>query len=148
MNSPKPVTKKEALGLIYGFYDWDDDSSLVIPHPGGGGWVVEMDDGQYSLELPDASYRDAMIVAHAKRALGTIIESHNHQVIRTPEQLEELAQKDPNAVVLAGYVGVPRPAGTLYEMKEYGHNWIFPAVVIATGTQVREARETLEITNE
>lgn len=71
-----------------------------------------------------------------------------HHIIRTPEQLEELAQKDPNAVVLAGYVGVPRPAGTLYEMKEYGHDWIFPAVVIATGTQVREARETLEITNE
>ena len=69
-------------------------------------------------------------------------------IIRTPEQLEELAQKDPNAVVLAGYVGVPRPAGTLYEMKEYGHDWIFPAVVIATGTQVREARETLEVTNE
>ena len=69
-------------------------------------------------------------------------------IIRTPEQLEELAQKDPNAVVLAGYAGVPRPAGTLYEMKEYGHNWIFPAVVIATGTQVCEARETLEITNE
>ena len=40
------------------------------------------------------------------------------QIIRTPEQLEELAQKDPNAVVLAGYVGVPRPACTLYEMKE------------------------------
>lgn len=71
-----------------------------------------------------------------------------HHIIRTPEQLEELAQKDPNAVVLAGYVGVPRTAGTLYEMKEYGHDWIFPAVVIATGTQVREARETLEITNE
>ena len=69
-------------------------------------------------------------------------------IIRTPEQLEELAQKDPNAVVLAGYAGVPRPAHTLYKMKEYGHNWIFPAVVIATGTQVREARETLEVTNE
>lgn len=71
-----------------------------------------------------------------------------HHIIRTPEALEELAQKDPNAVVLAGYVGVPRPAGTLYEMKEYGHNWIFPAVVIATGTQVRAARETLEENNE
>ena len=71
-----------------------------------------------------------------------------HYIIRTPEALEELAQKDPNAVVLAGYVGVPRTAGTLYEMKEYGHDWIFPAVVIATGTQVRAARETLEIINE
>ena len=148
MSDFKPVTKKEALGLIYGFYDWEDDNSLVIPHPGGGGWVVEMDGGQYSLALPGASYRDAMIVAHAKRALGTIIESHNHQVIRTPEALEELAEKDPNAVVLAGHVGVPRPACTLYEMKEYGHKWIFPAVVIATGTQVRAAREALEITNE
>ena len=69
-------------------------------------------------------------------------------IIRTPEQLEELAQKDPNAVVLAGHVGVPRTAGTLYEMKEYGHNWIFPAVVIATGTQVRAARETLEVIDE
>ena len=68
-------------------------------------------------------------------------------IIRTPEALEELAQKDPNAVVLAGYVGVPRPAGTLYEMKEYGHGWIFPAVVIATGTQVRAAREALEEEN-
>ena len=69
------------------------------------------------------------------------------QVIRTPEQLEKLAQKDPNAVVLAGYVGVPRPAGTLYEMKEYGHEWIFPAVVIATGDQVRAAREAMELDN-
>ena len=67
-----------------------------------------------------------------------------HHIIRTPEALEELAQKDPNAVVLAGYVGVPRTASALYEMKEYGHDWIFPAVVIATSTQVREAREALE----
>lgn len=72
----------------------------------------------------------------------------NFRIIRTQSKLEELAQKDPNAVVLAGYVGVPRPACTLYEMKEYGHEWIFPAVVIATGNQVREAREAMEITNE
>lgn len=70
------------------------------------------------------------------------------KIIRTPEALEELAQKDPNTVVLAGHVGVPRTARALYEMKEYGHGWIFPAVVIATGTQVRAARETLEVTNE
>lgn len=149
MSSPKPVTKHEALGLAYGFYDWEDENSPVVsPHPDSDGWIVEMDSGQYTLELPDASYGDAKILAHAKRALGTIIQSRNHQVIRTPEALEELAQKDPNAVVLAGHVGVPRTAGTLYEMKEYGHEWIFPAVVIATGDQVREAREALEMINE
>ena len=70
------------------------------------------------------------------------------QVIRTPEQLEKLAQKDPNAVVLAGYAGVPRPACTLYEMYKAGQKWTLPTVVIATGTQARAARETLEITNE
>ena len=69
------------------------------------------------------------------------------QVIRTPEQLEELAQKDPNAVVLAGYVGVPRPACTLYEMRKAGQKWTLPAVVIASGKQVRAAREAMEEDN-
>ena len=66
------------------------------------------------------------------------------QIIRTPEQLEELAQKDPNAVVLAGHVGVPRPACTLYEMHKAGQEWTLPAVIIATGDQVRAAREAME----
>ena len=66
------------------------------------------------------------------------------QVIRTPEQMEELAQKDPNAVVLAGFVGVPRPACTLYEMYKAGQEWTLPAVVIASGAQVRAAREEME----
>lgn len=70
------------------------------------------------------------------------------QIIRTPHQLQELAQEDPNAVVLAGYVGVPRPAHTLYEMDKYGHEWILPAAVIASGAQVREAREAMEKGNE
>ena len=70
-----------------------------------------------------------------------------HHIIRTPEQLEELAQKDPNAVVLAGYVGVPRTAGTLYEMYRAGQRWTLPAVVIATGKQVRAAREAMEQEN-
>ena len=69
------------------------------------------------------------------------------QVIRTPEQLEELAQKDPNAVVLAGYVGVPRPACTLYEMHKAGQKWTLPAVVIASGKQVRAALEAMEEDN-
>ena len=70
------------------------------------------------------------------------------QVIRTPQNLEELAREDADAVVLAGFVGVPRPACTLYEMYRAGQRWTLPAVVIATGTQVREAREAMEQDNE
>ena len=70
------------------------------------------------------------------------------QVIRTPEDLEALAREDADAVVLAGFAGVPRPACTLYEMYRAGQRWTLPAVVIATGKQVREAREAMEETNE
>ena len=70
------------------------------------------------------------------------------QVIRTPQDLEELAREDADAVVLAGFVGVPRPACTLYEMYRAGQRWTLPAVVIATGKQVREAREAMEEDNE
>ena len=70
------------------------------------------------------------------------------QVITTPEELEALAREDANAVVLAGHVGVPRPACTLYEMHKAGQKWTLPAVVIATGAQVRAAREAMEVINE
>ena len=69
------------------------------------------------------------------------------QVIRTPPDLEELAREDADAVVLAGFVGVPRPACTLYEMYRAGQRWTLPAVVIATGKQVRAAREAMEQDN-
>ena len=70
------------------------------------------------------------------------------QAIRTPEDLEALAREDADAVVLAGFVGVPRPACTLYEMYRAGQRWTLPAVVIATGKQVRAAREAMEIEND
>ena len=70
------------------------------------------------------------------------------QVIRTPQDLEELAREDADAVVLAGFAGVPRPACTLYEMYKAGQEWTLPAVVIATGTQSRAAREAMEVINE
>ena len=70
------------------------------------------------------------------------------QVIRTPQDLEELAREDADAVVLAGFAGVPRPACTLYEMHKAGQEWTLPAVIIATGGQVRAAREALEVINE
>ena len=66
------------------------------------------------------------------------------QVIRTPEELEALAREDSAAVVLAGFAGVPRPACTLYEMYKAGQEWTLPAVVIASGAQVRAAREEME----
>ena len=70
------------------------------------------------------------------------------QVIRTPQDLEELAREDADAVVLAGFVGVPRPACTLYEMYRAGQKWTLPAAIIATGTQARAAREAMEVNNE
>ena len=70
------------------------------------------------------------------------------QVIRTPEELEALAREDADAVVLAGFVGAPRPACTLYEMYKAGQRWTLPAVIIATGTQSRAAREAMEVINE
>ena len=70
------------------------------------------------------------------------------QVIRTQKELEALAREDADAVVLAGFVGVPRPACTLYEMYRAGQRWTLPAVVIASGAQVRAAREAMEIEND
>ena len=70
------------------------------------------------------------------------------RIIRTPEDLEALAREDADAVVLAGFVGVPRPACTLYEMYRAGQRWTLPAVVIASGAQVRAAREAMEKENE
>ena len=70
------------------------------------------------------------------------------RIIRTPEDLEALAREDADAVVLAGFAGVPKPACTLYEMYKAGQEWTLPAVIIATGTQARAAREAMEVINE
>ena len=69
------------------------------------------------------------------------------RIIRTPEDLEALAREDADAVVLAGFAGVPRPACTLYEMYKAGQEWTLPAVIIASGAQVRAAREAMEKDN-
>ena len=69
------------------------------------------------------------------------------RIIRAPEDLEALAREDADAVVLAGFAGVPRPACTLYEMYKAGQEWTLPAVIIATGTQARAAREAMEVIN-
>ena len=70
------------------------------------------------------------------------------QVIRTPQDLEELAREDADAVVLASEAGAVRTVRALAAMHRLGSVWGLPAVVIASGAQVREAREAMEVVNE
>ena len=69
------------------------------------------------------------------------------QVITTPEELEALARDDAAAIVLAGEAGVARTARALCELRQLVYAWGLPAVVIASGTQVRAAREAMEQEN-
>ena len=70
------------------------------------------------------------------------------QIIRTPEALEALAREDAGAVVLAGEAGAARSVKALCGMHQLVPMWGLPAVVIATGEQVRAAREAMEQDNE
>ena len=70
------------------------------------------------------------------------------QVIRTPQELEALAREDADAVVLASEAGAVRTVRALAAMHRLGSVWGLPAVVIASGAQVREAREAMEKNNE
>ena len=70
------------------------------------------------------------------------------RIITTPEELEALAREDAVAIVLAGETGVVRTVEALCGMNQLVHMWGLPAVVIATGDQVRYARETLEVAND
>ena len=70
------------------------------------------------------------------------------RIITTPEELGELALEDTDAVVLASEAGAARSVKALWEMCRAGGMWGLPAVVIATGEQVRAAREAMEAINE
>ena len=70
------------------------------------------------------------------------------RVIRTPEELEALAREDADAIVLASESGAVRTARALAAMRQHGSVWGLPAVVVATGAQVRAAREAMEVINE
>ena len=70
------------------------------------------------------------------------------QVITTPQDLEALAREDVDAVVLASEAGAVRTVRALAAMHRLGSVWGLPAVVIATGKQVRAAREAMEQDNE
>ena len=69
------------------------------------------------------------------------------QVIRTVEELEVL---DPDAVTINNAGAIERADNWLGESgKPYPlSKWCLPAVVIATGEQVRAAREAMEVNNE
>ena len=69
------------------------------------------------------------------------------RVIRTPEELEAL---DPDAVTINNAGAIERVDNWLGESgKPYPlSKWHLPAVVIATGEQVRAAREAMEQDNE
>lgn len=75
MSNFKPMTSQEAYYLLYGKYEMEDDSDPMIrPYSEEEGWVVQMGEDSYTNDMPDAPYEDAKLLAHAKRALRTIVE--------------------------------------------------------------------------
>lgn len=62
------------------------------------------------------------------------------QIIRTTEELEAL---DPDSLLIADGVSAHDPRTSMYWNRFAGLNYL-PAVVIATGDQVRAAREAME----
>ena len=70
------------------------------------------------------------------------------RIIRMPEELEALAREDADAVVLASEAGAARSVKSLCMMYRLKVEWGLPAVVIASGAQVRAAREAMEVINE
>ena len=69
------------------------------------------------------------------------------RIITTPEELGELALEDTDTVVLASEAGAARSVKALWEMCRAGGMWGLPAVVVASGRQVRAAREAMELDN-
>ena len=69
------------------------------------------------------------------------------RIITTPEELEALEIDDADAIVLASEAGAVRTVRALAAMHRLGSMWGLPAVVIASGNQVRAAREAMEVEN-
>ena len=70
------------------------------------------------------------------------------QVITTQEELEALEMEDADAIVVASEAGAVRTVRALAAMHRLVSVWGLPAVIIATGTQSRAAREAMEVINE
>ena len=66
------------------------------------------------------------------------------RIITTPEELEALEIDDADAIVVASEAGAVRTVRALAAMHRLGSVWGLPAVVIATGARVRDARESME----
>ena len=86
------------------------------------------------------------LVNSAYRAPRELEESP--RIIRTQKELEALEMEDADAVVVASEAGAVRTVRALAAMHRLGSVWGLPAVIIATGAQVRAAREAMEETNE
>ena len=69
------------------------------------------------------------------------------RIMRTQAELEALEMEDADAVVVASESGVVRTVRALAAMRQHGSAWGLPAVVIASGAQVRAAREAMEAEN-
>ena len=70
------------------------------------------------------------------------------RIMRTQAELEALEIDDADAIVLASEAGVARTVRALAAMHRLGSVWGLPAVVVATGDQVRYAREAMEQDND
>ena len=88
----------------------------------------------------------ALVVANVLEEAGLLAPAP--QIVRTMEELEALELDDADAVVLASEAGAVRTVRALCAMHRLGSVWGLPAVVIATGAQVRAAREAMEEENE
>ena len=77
MSNFKPMTADEARDILFGNYPMEDDSDpLIRPYSNESeeGWIVQMGKDSYTNDMPNAPYEDAKLLAHAKRALHTIME--------------------------------------------------------------------------
>ena len=103
--------------------------------------------------LREAYREPSMSPVHACDIMATALEAAgllapDTRIIRTAEELEALAREDADAIVLASEAGAARSVKSLCMMYRLKVEWGLPAVVIATGKQVREAREAMEQEND
>ena len=86
------------------------------------------------------------IMANSLQVAGLL--TPDAHIIRTQEELEALELVDADAIAIAGEAGAVRTVRALAAMHRLGSVWGLPAVVIASGAQVRAAREAMEIDND
>ena len=112
-----------------------------------------MSNFEKSVEVLREAYREPSmspvhacdIMANALEAAGLLMP--DLQIIRTQKELEALELVDADAIAVASEAGAVRTVRALAAMHRLGSVWGLPAVVIATGAQVRAAREAMELDN-